>query len=143
MGLEGSCVHDDNPSGSIKYHETLEWMNNQWLLKEDSGHEDNQLIIQFLMQCPQSFTKSNVINSYPRMLHVQVAKFVVRVINSYQELRQRELFQVKQLRRHRGGNSYMLQNARMIDIKIQPKLQTNSEQNNGQWSSQQESQSQQ
>jgi hypothetical protein len=30
--MEGSCEHDDEPSGSIKCWEVLEWLHNWWLL---------------------------------------------------------------------------------------------------------------
>jgi hypothetical protein len=35
--LEGSCEHGDEPSGSIKCWEVLEWLHNWWLLKKDSA----------------------------------------------------------------------------------------------------------
>jgi hypothetical protein len=34
--LEGSCEHGDEPSGSIKCWEVLEWLHNCWLLKKGS-----------------------------------------------------------------------------------------------------------
>jgi hypothetical protein len=35
--LEGSCEHGDEPSGSIKCWEVLEWLHNWWLLKKGSA----------------------------------------------------------------------------------------------------------
>jgi hypothetical protein len=35
--LEGSCECGDDPSGSIKYWEVLEWLHNWRLLKEGSA----------------------------------------------------------------------------------------------------------
>jgi hypothetical protein len=35
--VEGSCEHGDEPSGSIKCWEVLEWLHNWRLLKKDSA----------------------------------------------------------------------------------------------------------
>jgi hypothetical protein len=32
--MEGSCEHDNEPSGSIKCWEIVEYLHNWWLLKE-------------------------------------------------------------------------------------------------------------
>jgi hypothetical protein len=34
--VEGSCEHGNEPSGSIKCWEVLEWLHNWWLLKKGS-----------------------------------------------------------------------------------------------------------
>jgi hypothetical protein len=35
--VEGSCEHGDEPSGSIKCSEILEWLRKWWLLKKGSA----------------------------------------------------------------------------------------------------------
>jgi hypothetical protein len=35
--VEGSCEHVDEPSGSIKCLEILQWLSDWWLLKKDSA----------------------------------------------------------------------------------------------------------
>jgi hypothetical protein len=34
--VAGSCEHDNEPSGSVRHWEFLEWMSNCWLFRKDS-----------------------------------------------------------------------------------------------------------
>jgi hypothetical protein len=43
--VEGSCEHSKEPSGSIKYWESLVWLSNFGILKKDSGTQRHLVII--------------------------------------------------------------------------------------------------
>jgi hypothetical protein len=53
--VEGSCEHGNEPSGSIKCWEFLEWLHNWQLLKKSSAPWVSEEVVSFIFVVPEIF----------------------------------------------------------------------------------------